>query len=142
MKFLKKLEEEISAWPNVSVHPHRFGGREFCVGSAEVGHVHENGIVDIPFPRSIHDALLAEDLVEEHHWVPDSGWVTFRLRSEGDLGHAVWLMRLSYLRYTLKAAADPSQLLDRQSIELRLTPQFQSLFRALLPSKTASAVSH
>src|SRR5882672_4657219 len=96
---LKKLEEEVSGWQNVSVHPHLFGGMEFQFGDAEVGHVHTNGIVDIPFPRSIRDALLADSLAEEHHWVPNSGWITFQMRTEEDLGHALWLMRLSYLRY-------------------------------------------
>jgi hypothetical protein len=85
MKNLKKLEEEVSAWGNVTVHPHRFGGRELLFGTAEVGHVHTGGIVDIPFPRSIRDALLAEGLAEEHRWVPNSGWITFRIRSEEDL---------------------------------------------------------
>ena len=64
MKHLKKLEDEVSVWPQISVHPHRFAGREFRFGSAEVGHVHTGGIVDIPFPRSVRDALLAEGLVE------------------------------------------------------------------------------
>jgi hypothetical protein len=27
--FLKTLEAEVSAWPSISIHPHRFGGREF-----------------------------------------------------------------------------------------------------------------
>jgi hypothetical protein len=66
MKHLKRLEEEVSAWSEISVHAHRFGGREFRFGSAEVGHVHEGGVVDIPFPRSVRDALLAEGLAEEH----------------------------------------------------------------------------
>ena len=70
------------------------GGREFRFGSAEVGHVHAGGVVDIPFPRSIHDALLAESLAEKHHWAPGSGWVTFRVKSDQDLKHALWLMRL------------------------------------------------
>ena len=109
MKHLKRLEEEVSAWPQVSVHPHRFGGREFRFGSAEVGHVHEGGIGDIPFPRPVRDALLAEGLAEEHRWVPNSGWVTFHIRSEEDFNHALWLMRLSYLRYAMKAAPDPSR---------------------------------
>jgi hypothetical protein len=39
MNYLKKLEDVVSAWPNVSVHPHRFGGREFQFGDAEVGRV-------------------------------------------------------------------------------------------------------
>src|SRR6266849_892421 len=85
---------------------HRFGGKEFRFGSAEVGHIHAGGIVDIPFPRSVRDALLAEGLAEEHRWVPNSGWITFHICSEEDLKRALWLMRLSYLRYTLKTAAD------------------------------------
>ena len=101
MTHLKRLEEEISTWPNISIHPHRFGGREFRFGSAELGHVHTGGVVDIPFSRSVRDALLTEGLAEEHRWVPNSGWITFRVRSrsEEDLRHAIWLMRLSYLRY-------------------------------------------
>jgi hypothetical protein len=39
MNKLKKLEDEVSAWENVSVRPHRFGGREFLIRSAEVGHI-------------------------------------------------------------------------------------------------------
>ena len=96
MNFLKKFEAQVSGWPDVSVHPHRFGGREFLRGNAEVGHVHVSGIVDIPFPRAIRDALLAEGLAEPHHWVPNSGWITFRVQIEDDLKHALWLMRLSY----------------------------------------------
>jgi hypothetical protein len=64
---LRKIEEEVSAWPQITVHPHRFGGREFRFGRAEVGHVHEGGILDIPFPRPIRDWLINEGLAEEHH---------------------------------------------------------------------------
>jgi hypothetical protein len=127
MQALKKLEDTVASWPQISVHPHRFGGREFRLANAEVGHVHEGGIVDIPFPRPIRDALLAEGLAEEHHWVPNSGWITFRVRSEKDLQHAVWLMRLSYFRYALKTAADPQELFAEASRELRLTAPFNSL---------------
>ena len=41
MDYLKALENEVAAWPGVSVHPHRFGGREFRFGTAEIGHTHE-----------------------------------------------------------------------------------------------------
>jgi hypothetical protein len=132
-EYLKKLEAEVSAWADVSVHPHRFGGREFVFGSAEVGHVHVGGIVDVPFPRAVRDALLAEGLAEAHHWVPDSGWITFRIRGENDLRCALWLMRLSYLRYALKTASDPRGLLQQESEELRLSPQFKSLLEPFIP---------
>jgi hypothetical protein len=53
MDCLKNLEDEISAWPHVSIHPHRFGGRKFRFGNAEVGRMHTGAVVDIPFSRSI-----------------------------------------------------------------------------------------
>jgi Family of unknown function (DUF5519) len=65
MKYFEGLEQQVSSWPNVSSHPHRFGGREFRFGSAEIGHIHIGGAVDIPFPRSVRDALLAEGLADE-----------------------------------------------------------------------------
>jgi Family of unknown function (DUF5519) len=133
MKYLKRLEEEVSAWPKIAVHAHRFGGREFRFGSAEVGHLHEGGVVDIPFPRPVRDALLAESLTEEHRSVPNSGWTTFHVGSEHDFKHAVWHMRLSYLLYALKTAADPRSLLDQQSEELHLSPHFRSLLERAIP---------
>ena len=134
MTHLKQLEQEVSGWPNISVHPHRFTGKEFRFGSAELGHVHVGGIVDIPFPRSVRDALLAEGLAEEHLWVPNSGWITFHVRSEADLKHAIWLMRLSYLRYVLKISVDPRGLLEQESEQLHLSPKFRSLLEPFVPN--------
>ncbi len=133
MNQLKKLEDQVSTWPHVSVHPHRYGGREFRFESAEVGHVHVGRIVDIPFTRSIRDVLLADGLAEEHHHVPNSGWITFHVRNDEDLNHALWLMRLSYLRYAVKRVTDPHKLLALESEELRLTPQYRSLLEEFLP---------
>jgi hypothetical protein len=140
MKYAKALEDVVSTWSPISVHPHRFGGREFLFGSAEVGHIHIGGIVDIPFPRSVRDALLAEGLAEEHHWVPNSGWITFRIRSEQDITHALWLMRLSYLRYALKTSTDPHKVYEKESEELRLSPRFKLLLEPFVP-KTPRQVS-
>jgi hypothetical protein len=140
MNYLKTLEAKVSAWPNVSIHPHRFGGREFRHGYAEVGHTHAGGIVDLPFPRSVRDALLAEGLAEEHRWVPNSGWTTFQIRSEEDLSHALWLMRLSYLRYALKTATDPQKLLDLESEQLHLSSPLKALLEPFVP-RTANGIS-
>lgn len=124
---LERLSQEVSSWNRVTVHPHRFGGEEFRVGSAEIGHVHVGGIVDIPFPRTIRDVLLDEGFAEEHRWVPNSGWITFRMRRPDDWKHALWLLRISYLRYLLKSAPDPAILLDQECERLRLTPRLHSL---------------
>ena len=86
---VKKLESEVASWFGVSVHPHRFGGREVRFGKAEIGHVHMGGVVDTPFPKPMHDALLTEGLAEQHHWVPNSGWTTFRVRREEQMQRAL-----------------------------------------------------
>ena len=130
---VEELEETVALWPGVSVHSHRFAGREFRFGKAEIGHIHAFGSVDIPFTRSIRDALLEEKLAEEHRWVPNSGWVTFSLRSDTQVPHALWLMRLSYLRYALKQTPNPSEFLTQESEKLGLSPQFIALLRQFVP---------
>jgi hypothetical protein len=138
---LTTLDQEISQWPHVSVRSHRFGGREFLFGKAEIGHIHIGGIVDIPFTRPIHDALLSEGLAENHHWVPNSGWITFRVRNEQDVKHALWLMRLSYLRYFLKTATDARQVFEEESEKLHLSPGFKSLLDPFIPKQTDKAAA-
>ncbi len=140
IKYVKTLEDVVSGWSRISVQPHRFGGREFLFAAAEVGHVHSNGVVDIPFTRPVHDLLLSEGLAEQHRWVPNSGWITFHMRNEQDLAHALWLLRLSYLRYAIKEANDPRSLFEQESEELRLSPSFKSLLEPFVP-KNAGAVS-
>ena len=139
MEYAKALEDVISAWSHISVHSHRFGGKEFRFGNAEVGHLHRGGVVDVPFTRPIHDLLLAEGLAEQHRWVPNSGWITFHIRLEKDIAHALWLMRLSYLRYALKEATDPLKLFEQESEELRLNSRFKPLLEVFLPKDSRSA---
>ena len=131
----KQIEKEILKWPNVTAHSHRFGGREFRLGSAEVGHVHTGGIVDIPFPRSVHDALLEEGLAERHRWVPDSGWTTFRMRNDNDLPHVMWLLRISYLRYAVKRAVVPKEYFEQEADSLKLSERFRSLLAPFVPPR-------
>jgi len=63
----------------------------------------------------------------------NSGWITFRVRNSNDLQHAVWLMRLSYFRYALKAAADPRELFAEANQELQLNARFKSLLEQFVP---------
>ena len=126
-KTLKEFTDQVASWRQISLHPHRFGATEFRFGSAELGHIHSNGTLDIPFTRALRDALLEENLAEEHRWVPNSGWTTFRVRNETDLAHALWLMRLSYLRYSMQSAEDPRRLFDEENAKLRLSPKLRSL---------------
>ncbi|HUN87208.1 MAG TPA: luciferase family protein [Terriglobales bacterium] len=126
--------DEISTWPGVSVAPHRFGGKEFLFADAEVGHIHPGGVLDIPFPRSVRNELLSQRLAEPHHWLPTSGWITFHIQSDDDLRQALWLLRLSYLRYSLKVSPDPRATFEDESERLQLAAQFRQLFEKFIPA--------
>ena len=88
----------VSEWDGITVEPHQFGGREFKLDNIEVGHIHNGGLVDIPFTRAIREQLVAEQRAEPHHILPESGWISFYMRRDGDVERALWLLRLSYLQ--------------------------------------------
>jgi Family of unknown function (DUF5519) len=94
----QRIIADVCSWPDVEVGPHRFGGLEFRVGRREVGHLHGGRIADLPFPRRTRDELIAAGRALPHHVLPDSGWVTFRIKAEADVEAAVELFRLSYER--------------------------------------------
>jgi hypothetical protein len=81
--------------PGVSAHPHRFGGTEYRLGTREIGHIHGESLVDIPFPKPVHDELISNGIVEKHHILPDSGWISFYLRQPKDALVAVDLLKRS-----------------------------------------------
>ena len=54
------------------------------------------------------DVLLEEGRVEEHHYVPESGWTTFRMNSEDDVDDGRWLLRVSYLYRALTQRNNPT----------------------------------
>lgn len=94
---VRRLVEEVSAWPGVTVAEHRFGGTEFRVESREIGHVHEWGMLDIAYLKALRDALVAEEQTGVHHLLTESGWTTFYVEDDADLERGLWLLRLSYL---------------------------------------------
>ena len=101
-EWMSALVEDVSSWPGVTSHAHRFGGVEFRVGEREIGHVHSFGIVDIPFTVKIREALIRARLAEQHHWLPKSGWTTVRVKEHGTTT-ARTLLRFSYLRIVAKS---------------------------------------
>ncbi len=94
---LGRLQTEIGAWAGISTAAHRFGGVEFRLGNVEIGHIHRNGMVDIPFTRKIRAVLVAEGAAQPHHLLAESGWITYFVRDETDLAGARRLFQLSYL---------------------------------------------
>ena len=91
------LEIEVKSWDGIEAVTHRFGGTEFKWNNVEIGHIHRGGMTDIPFTRRIRQALVATQLAQPHHFLPETGWITFYIRTSEDVETACILMRLSYI---------------------------------------------
>jgi len=91
-----QIQAEALSWPGVDAHPHRFGGTEYRLGTREIGHIHGESLVDIPFPKKVRDEVVASGRAQPHHLLPDTGWVSFYLREPGDIPRAIELLRQSY----------------------------------------------
>jgi luciferase-like monooxygenase len=96
--FAARIEREVGSWEGVTVSPHRFGGLEFRVGRRELGHLHGDRLADLPFPVPIRRELVAAGRVEPHHILPESGWVSVRLRRDADVDATIELFRFNYAR--------------------------------------------
>jgi hypothetical protein len=91
-----RITKKMIALEGVSVKPHRFGGVEYVIGKREIGHIHGDHLVDIPFPKRVRDAFVAAGRVQPHHILPETGWVSFYIRQESDVEQAVALLEESY----------------------------------------------
>jgi hypothetical protein len=92
----KKIESTLLEWKGIDSGPHRYGGIEYRLGRREIGHVHGDRLVDIPFPQKVRDELVAAGRAEPHHILPESGWISFYLKSAPDVQRAINLLRLSF----------------------------------------------
>lgn len=92
----KTITQELTSWDGVSTTPHRFGGVEYRLGTRELGHIHGDHLLDIPFPKKVRDEIVTSGLAEPHHILPETGWVSFYLREEQDVQKGIALLRRSY----------------------------------------------
>lgn len=98
---VEAVRAAVLGWEGVTSVPHRFGGCEFRIGGREIGHLHGNGVLDLPFPRAVKERLVAEGRGREHHTHPGTGWLSFPIQGQEDAAPALELLRLSC---TLKAS--------------------------------------
>ncbi len=90
------ITKAMTALAGVIVAPHRFGGVEYVIGKREIGHIHGDHMVDIPFPKKVRDEIVAAVRAQPHHILPETGWVSFYLRQDDDVEKAITLLHESY----------------------------------------------
>jgi hypothetical protein len=92
----EQITKTLLSWPGVTAHSHRFGGTEYRLGKRELGHIHGDALVDIPFPKKVRDEVVAAGHAAPHHLLPESGWVSFYLNDPADIEKAIALLRQSF----------------------------------------------
>jgi|SRR5690242_11585157 luciferase-like monooxygenase len=101
-----RIVAAVHGWEDVEIRPHRYGGLEFRLGKRELGHIHGDALVDIPFPKAVRDEIVAAKEAEPHHILPNSGWVSIFLRTNEDVQRALALLERSFrLALTRREAA-------------------------------------
>jgi hypothetical protein len=70
------------------------------VNGHEIGHLHGDRLADLPFPVRMRKELVAAGEAQAHHVLPQTGWVSYRIRGDGDVAGAIELFRKNYERLT------------------------------------------
>lgn len=91
-----EITRVVLTWDGTMAAPHRFGGTEYRLGTREIGHIHGDHMLDIPFPKKVRDDLVAAGRAEPHHLLPGTGWISFYLRHPADVDRAIALLADSY----------------------------------------------
>jgi hypothetical protein len=101
-ELLVQIEREVLGWPGVSKDPDRSAISVYRFGRRQIGHVHHDGVADLPFPRAVHDELISDGRAEPHR----GGFravVSYRIRGPEDVPGAIDLFRMNYDRAKVAA---------------------------------------
>jgi hypothetical protein len=91
------LKEWLLQLPDVVEAPHSFGGTEYQVNGRQFMHNHGPRYLDIHLSREDQERVLHEGKAERHRFTPArAGWVTFHVRSDGDVETVKELITLAY----------------------------------------------
>ena len=92
------LREWLLQLPDVVEAPHSFGGTKYQVNGRQFMHNHGPRYLDIHLSREDQERVIREGKAERHRFTPArAGWVTFHVRSDGDVETAKELITLAYI---------------------------------------------
>jgi hypothetical protein len=95
-RIVETIKKELLSWPYVTAEAHRFGGMEFRLNKREMGHIHGERVADLPFPMDIRNKLVNSGRVSAHHFLPQSGWVSYWVKGEQDIPGVIELFKMRY----------------------------------------------
>ncbi len=127
-KFAFEVMDEVRRWPGIELRSHasptpgEADGVEFRLYGKQVGHLHGDCSVHVPFPKAFRETVVMEQLAEPLPYAAGSGWAMFNPAQLTDAERAIWLLRLNYVRLRRQrltpSAAASSELLRHHEEEL------------------------
>jgi hypothetical protein len=103
--FALAIMEEVRRWPGVEQRPHpsagvpgESDGVEFRLYGRQIGHVHADCSVHLSLTKALKQRVVDDQLAQPLEFAPTSGWAMFNAMSATDSSHAIWLLRLNYVR--------------------------------------------
>ncbi|GAA3974674.1 luciferase family protein [Mucilaginibacter dorajii] len=98
LDWIDLIETRMLSLPNTTTHNHKYGGLQFDRYQTEIGHIHSNGLLDMLLTRKIKANLMQQGRILDHHSFKNTGWISFYIRTEGDVQYALELLQLGYER--------------------------------------------
>lgn len=93
-KEIQQLPEIISATHWEILDRNKPNGADFYFGELELGHIHLDGLLHIPFTQEFSLALIAKGLAKKFPYAVN--WIQFKIVDQESANHATWLFKLHY----------------------------------------------
>jgi hypothetical protein len=100
LRAMEMFESAIRRKYAIQRRPHRFGGVGFFIGTTEIGHLHGKGLLDLFVGKSFRAEEVRRGRALPHHVFPDSGWISFWLKSPADIAQALELFEIASMYRT------------------------------------------
>jgi len=127
--FALQVMEEVRRWTGVEMRPHASpheagssDGVEFRLNGRQIGHIHSDCAIHLSLTKALKASVVKENLAEPLPIAPMSTWAMFNPTRVEDAVHAIWLLRLNYVRLRRQRltplAATNSALLQKHEAAL------------------------
>lgn len=106
----RRIIDEVSSWPGVSVDDGELGELSFQVGGREIGHLHGDRAAHFSFPRRTWAVLHDAGRITHHPVFPDAtqGPAARIIRDDHDVEDVIELFRMNYDRMASRGRANQS----------------------------------
>lgn len=139
--FALQVMEEVRRWTGVEMRPHASphepgssDGVEFRLNGRQIGHIHGDCAIHLQLTKALKASIVRENLAEPLTIAPTSAWAMFNPTGLEDVTHAIWLLRVNYVRLrrqrlTQYAAANSELLQKHESALGIVSPSISALLQ-------------